>query len=670
MTPPFVLRRATWALLFLPAMTAVVLLALTGGLSSSAVVGLPDTGWVTQWGLPVAKALRDGSAAVVIGALVVAAVLLPGRDDNPALVGPHQQRLQRVAAAVGAVWLVAAVAELMLVASDVVGQPVGRTGFGEVWFFATQSEGGRALLASLVLASFAAYSATLVGSVTGLGVSAVIALAALWPLALTGHAAGDTDHELGVNLQFLHLVPVAVWVGGLAAIVVAGRAARTPQVMSAYSRLAGWCVLIVASSGLLSAAIRLPEVSAIASTYGLLLALKILALGVCVAIGWWYRRRLAATAEPGAGSRFVRLVLGELVVMAVAIGTGVALSRTGPPAGSEPVPTPTEVVLGHPMPPPLRAEEWLTQWQLDTFWGPAAILAVLLYLGGVRRLVRRGVHWGVGRTMCWVAGWLVCFWATSGSPGAYGDVLFSMHMVQHMTITTLVPILLVLGAPVTLAFRALRRRDDGSRGAREWLLVAVRSWPMRLVSHPVIAAALFVGSLFVFYYSGLFELSLSTHTGHLFMTAHFMISGYLLANVICGIDPGPKRPAYPFRVVLLMVTFAFHAFFSISLMSSREILAEGWFGSLERSWGASLADDQYLGASLGWAMGDLPLAVLAGALVVAWVRDDQREARRLDRQADRDGDAALNAYNSYLQTLADASQDGREQHQQPVDRDT
>lgn len=669
MTPtrPSVLRHAPWALIVLPGITAVVLLALTGGLIPASVAGLPDTGRVTQLGLPLAKAMRDGSAAIVIGALVVAAVLLPGRDDNPALVGPHQRRLQRVAAVGGVVWLMAAVSEIVFVTSDLIGQPADRIGFGEVWFFATQSDTGRALLASLVLASVAVYSATLVGNVTGLGVSAVIALAALWPLALTGHAAGSTDHELGVNLQFLHLVPVTVWVGGLAAIAVIGSAARTPAVVRGYSRLAGWCLLLVVVSGLLSAAIRLRSLEAVSSTYGFLLSLKVLALGLCVIAGWWHRRRIAAKDDPGAGKSFLLLVLGELVVMAVATGTGVALGRTGPPATSEPVPTPAEALLGHSMPPPLRGTEWLTQWQFDSFLGPLAIIAVMLYLTGVRRLVLRGVRWRPGRTICWVAGWMVFFWATSGSPGAYGDVLFSMHMLQHMTITTLVPVLLVLGAPVTLAFRALRRRDDGSRGPREWLLVAVQSWPMRLLSHPLIAAGLFVGSIFAFYYSGLFELSLSTHTGHLLMTAHFLISGYLLANVICGVDPGPKRPAYPFRVVLLMVTFAFHAFFSISLMSSREILAEEWFSGLGRTWGAGLAEDQYLGASLGWAMGDLPLAVLAGALVVAWVRDDQREARRLDRQANRDGDAARTAYNSYLQALADRSEDGRKEL--PTERD-
>ena len=52
----------------------------------------------------------------------------------------------------------------------------------------------------------------------------------------------------------------------------------------------------------------------------------------------------------------------------------------------------------------------------------------------------------------------------------------------------------------------------------------------------------------------------------------------------------------------------FHAFFSVSLMSSQSILAQSWFSTLGRTWGKNLQDDQYLGASLGWALGDYPLA--------------------------------------------------------------
>ena len=178
---------------------------------------------------------------------------------------------------------------------------------------------------------------------------------------------------------------------------------------------------------------------------------------------------------------------------------------------------------------------------------------------------------------------------------------------------------------------------------------------LRVVAHPVVAPGVFVGSLVAFYYSPLFELALRTHTGHVLMTAHFLLTGYAFAWVVCGPDPGPARPPYPLRLVLLIATFGFHAFFGIAMMESTQPLAQEWFGALERDWGPTVAEDQYRGGSFAWAFGDYPIALLAAAMIVAWIRSDDRDARRFDRQADRDGDAALHAYNERLRRLADTA---------------
>ena len=148
-------------------------------------------------------------------------------------------------------------------------------------------------------------------------------------------------------------------------------------------------------------------------------------------------------------------------------------------------------------------------------------------------------------------------------------MLFSVHMVQHMTLSMVVPPLLVFGAPVTLALRSLTRRTDGSRGPREWLLGVVESAPARFLSHPVVAAVVFAGSMIAFYYSPLFGLALSTHVGHELMMIHFLLAGYLFANGLVGVDPGPARPAYPLRLLILFATMGFHAFFGVAITSAR-----------------------------------------------------------------------------------------------------
>ena len=106
------------------------------------------------------------------------------------------------------------------------------------------------------------------------------------------------------------------------------------------------------------------------------------------------------------------------------------------------------------------------------------------------------------------------------------------------------------------------------------------------------------------------------------MTAHFIITGYLFASVLVGVDPGPRRPPYPFRMIILMATFGFHAFFAVSLMSGTEVIGRAWFESLGRTWGRSLIEEQNLGGAMSWALGDYPIAILAFAMIYSWIRAD------------------------------------------------
>lgn len=641
-------------------LVAVGLLWLNGALDAGVSRDLGDPGALTLWGLPAARAVRDVTAALTVGLLVLAAAATPPTPTSGiGDLGRGQLRMLYLAAAAGGSWVWSTLAALALTYSNVAGLSLFAPGSMQgVSYFATSFEAGQLLLVSATTAGAVTIGCLFVRRFTAIGMLALLALAALWPLALGGHAAGATDHDMAVNAQAVHLAGVSVWVGGLAALYLNRKALGPafPAVVSRYSTLAGGCYAAVLVSGVLAAALRLDEWRDLGTSYGLLLVAKAATLTLLGLAGWTQRRRILPRLgdEQHGGGWFARLAGIELMLMTAALGAAVALGATPPPVPERALST-AESLLGHPVPPPLTAGSWFTSWQIDTFWAPLAGAATLAYLIGVRRLRLRGDRWPLARTISWVIGASGLVWATSGAPGVYGDVLFSMHMVQHMTIATAVPAFLCLSAPVTLALRTLSRRTDGSRGAREWLLVLVHSGLMRLLGHPLVAAALFIVGLVAFYYSPLFELSLRSHTAHLLMVGHFLISGYLFASVICGIDPGVRRPAYPLRMLLLMVTFGFHAFFSVSLMSSSTVLARGWFASLGRDWGATLERDQYVGASLGWALGDYPLAILAGALIWTWVRADHQEGRRLDRQADRDDDAQLRQYNAYLARLRSSS---------------
>jgi putative copper resistance protein D len=135
------------------------------------------------------------------------------------------------------------------------------------------------------------------------------------------------------------------------------------------------------------------------------------------------------------------------------------------------------------------------------------------------------------------------------------------------------------------------------------------------------------------------------------MCVHFLLSGYLFYWVLIGIDPGPPRPAYPILFIVILATLAYHAFFGVALMESGGVLAADWYHALGQTDDAALLADQHVGGGVAWGASELPMVLVALLVVARWVSSDERAARRLDRQAERDGDAELRAYNERLARL-------------------
>jgi cytochrome c oxidase assembly factor CtaG/putative copper export protein len=636
-------------------LVALALLGVTGELAAP-TGGLLDPGLLTRYGLPAARAVHDVAASATVGLLVMAAWAVapdPGKSVD-SLAGPR--RLMVRGATVSAlVWAGAALVVIVLTAADVSGFPPSAPGFSLVFFsFTSQLELGRALLVSLLLVLLAAVVSALATRIVAVAFAAVIALLAVLPLSLAGHAAGAANHMNAVDSLVLHLLGAVLWVGGLAALVLVGGrlGAQREAVVRRYSTLAGVCFAVVAVSGVINAGLRLGSFAALATPYGLLVIGKVVALGLLGVAGLLHRRRVIPRLATEA-TAFARLAAVELVVMGATVGLAVALSRSATPVPE----TTTDVddriasLLGYPEPAPFTVGRYLTSFYPDLLWLVVALAMLGLYGASVVRLLRRGDRWPLQRTAFWTLGCLALVYVTSGGPGVYGRMGFSLHMVQHMALMVGVPFLLVFGAPVTLALRALHARKDRSLGPRETLLRLVHAPVLAFLANPVVAAALFTGGLTVFYYTPLFGLALATHTGHVLMTAHFLLTGYLFIWALVGVDPGPERPAYPFRLIILLVTLAFHAFFGIALMSGATLLAPDWWASLGRTDTAALVADQQRGGAIAWGAGDLPSLLLGVALLVGWIRSDRQTSKRLDRQADRDDDAELKAYNARLAAL-------------------
>lgn len=642
---------------------AVALLAMFGALAYGGGADpfpIQDPGPVARWGLPVAKLLVNLGAAGMIGALVLAVwALAPSKREFDVALD--------VAAASAAVMTVASAATGILTFLVVTGESLDLgDAFGQkLGLFVTSIELGQAWLTTTLVAAAVTVLCFAVRNHTALVFVTALAVYSLVPMAQQGHAAGAAGHDAAVADLGLHLVFAAAWLGGLLTIVLLRDlldAERLPAVLARYSTVALICFIVVAISGYASAALRIGTWDQLNTQYGVLVLAKVAALIAIGLFGALQRNlliRRIARADASARRDFWLLVVIELAFMGIASGVAAALARTATPVaeevGGSSVRTPAQILTGEPLPPWPEWYRYFTEWRPDLIWLILCGFGVFFYLAGVWRLRKRGDHWPVYRTVLWVAGMVLLAYITSGGVNVYEEVLFSAHMGSHMVLTMGVPVLLVPGAPVTLAARAIHPRKDGSRGGREWILLAVHSRFASIIANPIVAAVLFAGSLWVFYYSPLFRWTMTDHIGHEWMIVHFLITGYLFVQSLIGIDPVPYRLPYPFRLLLLLGTMAFHAFFGLAIMSGTGLLLADWYGAM--GWGTDALVDQQLGGGIAWSIGEIPTVALAITVAVQWARSDEKESTRRDRHADRTGDAELAAYNARLAAIAD--QDAR-----------
>ncbi|BBX53179.1 cytochrome c oxidase assembly protein [Mycolicibacterium poriferae] len=657
--PDRVRRRAGWPVLYgvgvLAAVTAAALSALSVAESLTAT-GLPDPGPVTNYGLPAVRAAGEIAAVTAVGSFLFAAFLVPPQKNQ--VLDADGYRALRVGTVASGIWAVCAMLMVALTVSDVSGQPLAaHLNPLEIWSVAGLVDVAGAWRWTAVFAVVVTLASIPVLRWSWTPVLWAASLATLLPLALTGHSSSGGAHDLATNSLVIHLIAGALWAGGLLALLVHALRGGGHADLAArrFSAVALWCFVAMALSGVVNALTRIALVDLLTSRYGWLVLAKVTALVALGFLGWAQRRRGVAALRKDAGDRaaLVRLALVEAVVFGLTFGVAVALGRTPPPPPRDLDLSVPAVEIGYDLAGPPTLGRVLFDWRFDLLFGTAALVLAGGYLLGVRRLRRRGDAWPTGRLVAWLLGCLVLLAATSSGIGRYMPAMFSMHMVGHMLLSMLAPILLVLGAPVTLALRALPAAGrDEPPGPREWLLAALHSRVSRVLTNPFVATALFVVGFYGLYFSGLFDAVVDSHGAHLAMNLHFLLSGYLFYWVVIGVDPTP-RPIPPLaKLGVVFASLPLHAFFGVVLMGMSTVLGADFYRSLKLDWHTDLLGDQKLGGGIAWAAGEVPLVIVLVALFVQWRRSDQRTATRLDRAAERDDDADLAAYNAMLAEMA------------------
>jgi cytochrome c oxidase assembly factor CtaG len=279
--------------------------------------------------------------------------------------------------------------------------------------------------------------------------------------------------------------------------------------------------------------------------------------------------------------------------------------------------------------PPFTPVEIFTQIHLASLVAVFLVAAGALYLYGVYRMRLRGNHWPAGRTVAFLLGGLGSIAAVSVSGiEAYDTTLLSVHMIQHMVLSMVGPIFLALGAPVTLALRTMRQRP------RKVLLEVLHSRVIKVLTFPLVAFGIFIANPFILYFTGLYRLTLEHAWLHELVHVHFIVTGCLFFWPLLGLDPLPNRWPYPARALLMVLSVPFHTVLGLTIMQSKTLLAGDYYPSLHLAWSNPWSDQVVAGGIL-WAGGEIVSVTMLGILIMQWIKQSEREAKRIDRALDR-----------------------------------
>ena len=621
-------RRPVWPVILVMLVIGAALAVMLSGLSTAqalVLLGSPDPGILTTAGLPATRVVAELLCAVAVGTAMFAVFFTPAAPDGTLDVAGY--RAQRLSSWANLAWSASAALLILLTLSDTSGKPLSASLPPEQWILAVEqievaSSWRWAALLALIAGIGQRFSLSWRWSAVWLAVTVL----SLLPVAATGHAAGAVAHDIATNSLILHLFAAAAWVGGLIAVLVhawwGGK--KVALALRRFSAVATVAIVVMALSGVINLFTRLRLSDLLTSTYGLLVVAKLFALALLGLCGLLVRARILAdldSRDPDAPLRrriLIRITGIEAGLMAATMAIAVSLGRTPPPAPRY-LPSVHESLIGFQLSGPITMATIVGQWRFDLLSGTLAVVALGLYLWGLRTLRRRGIGWPTGRTISWVAGCVFLFLTTSSGFGMYARAEFSAHMTAHILLSIVVPIFLAMGGPMTLALRALPAAAPADPpGPREWLLEFINNPISRLLTHPAVVGAQFVAGFYLFYLGGMYEELISEHLGHMFMNGFFLVSGYLFFWVIIGVDETPTPVSPRTRFLILLSSMSFHILFGLMLINSQTILAEAWYSDLNLPWIPDLLRDQQVGGGISVAAGEAMLLVVLLALGRRW----------------------------------------------------
>lgn len=620
--------------------TAIGSYGLLAGPRHYADSGNPYPGSFTAAAVPVGYFIAALLSMWCVGALVY--VVMMSRPARDGLLDAGPFRIHLAAERVSMGWCAAAAVMVVLQAAHDSGMAVADLVTGAAFSDAVAaSETSRGWIVAALCALLLAVGLRFTTRWPGHVVLLLVALVGVVAPTVTGNPGQGPDHDYSTSTAIVFTTALAV-LGGLKSVTAAAGRPVSRSVVG----LQVVCGAICLGYGALLYYL-LGSGGPFSSDFDILG----LVAGVCLAAVCLADSRVLLSGEPRPG-RSVPAVIEALLVFG-ALAAVVAMAVQPAPRFLTHVFSAWDVFLGYELTRPPGVISLVATWRFDTFVGAAALVLGFAYLVGYVRLRRRGDAWPSGRLVAWMSGCILLAVTTGSGLRAYGSAMFSVHMAEHMILNMFIPVLLVLGGPVTLALRVLPAHGDANPGPREWLTWFMHSPATKFLSNPIIAFVLFVASPYVVYFTPLFDTLVRYHWGHELMAVHFLLVGYLFYWGIIGVDPGPRRLPHLARIGLLFAVMPFHAFFGIALMTMTSPVGGTFYSYLNLPWLGSITADQHLGGAIAWGATELPVILVIVALVSQWARQDRQVAAREDRHADSEyADDDLDAYNAMLRELS------------------
>jgi cytochrome c oxidase assembly factor CtaG len=269
--------------------------------------------------------------------------------------------------------------------------------------------------------------------------------------------------------------------------------------------------------------------------------------------------------------------------------------------------------------PPFGWQQVLGRWEFAPVVTVLAVALAVLYLEGAWRVARRhpARPWPWWRTGMFLGGLAVVVLATESGIGAYDDVLFWDHMIQHLMLIMVAPAMLVTGQPVTLLLHASRNP------LHTWVKRAVRSRVVTWLTWPPVGVVAYAATIVGTHLTGLMGLVVTNPLLHDAEHVLYLVVGYLFFLPMLGREPIRWRISYPVRLLILFLTMPVDTFTGLVLnYSSTPIAGVG----PRPSWAPSALDDLHAGGAVMWIGGDAIMFALMMVVFLAWSRDSRVSA--------------------------------------------